>query len=67
MVIFGVLETASVKLLEPIFNEVFIDKNKEVLKWIAIQIIVLFAAKGIVYYVQAVSMPKLGVNFLRRI
>jgi subfamily B ATP-binding cassette protein MsbA len=66
MVIFGILETASVKLLEPIFNEVFIDKNKEVLKWVAIQIIVLYAAKGIAFYVQAVAMSRLGVNFVRR-
>ncbi|GHT16776.1 hypothetical protein AGMMS49573_07320 [Endomicrobiia bacterium] len=47
MVIFGVLEAVSVKLFEPVFDKVFIDKNKEVLTWIAIQIVILFAAKDV--------------------
>ncbi|MDR0820096.1 MAG: ABC transporter ATP-binding protein/permease, partial [Endomicrobium sp.] len=66
MVIFGVLEAASIKLLEPVFDKVFIDKNKEVLTWIAIQIVILFAAKGVAYYVQSVSMSTLGVNFIKK-
>ena len=66
MVAFGALEAASVKMLEPIFNEVFIDKNREVLHVIAWQILIIFAAKGFAFYLQAVSMAKLGVNFTRK-
>jgi len=41
-----------IKLLEPVFDKVFIDKNKEVLICVAVQIVILFAAKGVGYYVQ---------------
>ncbi|MDR1941685.1 MAG: ATP-binding cassette domain-containing protein [Endomicrobium sp.] len=67
MVAFGALEALSVKMLEPVFNEVFIDKNKEVLYIVALQILGLFAAKGIAYYIQSVSMVRIGTNFTQRL
>ncbi|MDR3256059.1 MAG: ABC transporter ATP-binding protein/permease [Endomicrobium sp.] len=67
MFIFGGLNAWSVSLLKPVFDEVFIDKNKAVLAALAIKILVLFAAKGIAQYIQAVTMTRLGANFTRKL
>lgn len=44
------LEALFVKMLGPIFNEVFIAKNKEILTLISVQIIAIFGIKGIANY-----------------
>jgi subfamily B ATP-binding cassette protein MsbA len=67
MLAFGILNAWSVSLLKPIFDEVFIDKNKAVLTTLAIKILLLFAAKSFAQYVQAVSMIKLGANFTKKL
>jgi len=67
MVMFGALEALSVNLLKPIFDELFIAKKKETLTWIAIQVIVIFAAKCIACYMQSVGMTKIGINFTKKI
>ncbi|MDR2192114.1 MAG: ABC transporter ATP-binding protein/permease [Endomicrobium sp.] len=67
MITFGALEALTVKMLEPVFNEVFIDKNKEVLYIVALQVLFVFAAKGLAYYIQSVTMVKIGVNFTKRL
>jgi len=67
MIAFGALEALSVKMLEPVFNEVFIDKNKEVLYIVALQILGLFAAKGAAYYIQSVTMVRIGTNFTKKL
>ncbi|MDR2676753.1 MAG: ABC transporter ATP-binding protein/permease [Endomicrobium sp.] len=66
MVLFAALNALSVNLLKPIFDEVFIDKHKETLFFNAIQIAFVFAARGIAYYMQAICMAKLGVNFTKK-
>jgi subfamily B ATP-binding cassette protein MsbA len=67
MLAFGILNAWSVSLLKPIFDEVFIDKNKAVLTTLAIKILFLFAAKSFAQYVQAVSMIRLGANFTKKL
>jgi subfamily B ATP-binding cassette protein MsbA len=66
MLFFGALNAWSVSMLKPVFDEVFIEKHREMLLRIAIQIAFIFAAKGMAYYMQAVSMTKLGVNFAKK-
>lgn len=65
MILFALLEAASVKILEPIFNEVFIDKNKEIMYILALQIILLFAFKGFASYMQSICMAKLGLTMVK--
>ncbi|MCL2485319.1 MAG: ABC transporter ATP-binding protein/permease [Endomicrobia bacterium] len=67
MLLFGALEAYSVKLLKPVFDEVFIDKSREVLWVISIKIIIIFAVKGLANYIQSVTMTKVGVNFTRNL
>jgi subfamily B ATP-binding cassette protein MsbA len=66
MVLFGALNAWSINMLKSIFDEVFIDKHREMLSWIAIQIVFIFAAKSISYYIQVVFMMKLGINFTKK-
>lgn len=67
MILFGAFEALSVNLLKPIFDELFIAKKKETLTWIAVQVIVIFAAKCIACYMQSISMTKLGINLTKKI
>lgn len=64
MAVFALLEAASVKILEPIFNEVFIDKNKAVLGIVAIQVMFIFIFKSVAQYLQAVLMNKVGISMV---
>ena len=66
MILFGLAEAYSVMLLRPVYDEVFIEQNREILYQIAIKIIAIFAIKGFAFYFQAVTMAKLGVNFVRK-
>lgn len=65
MILFALTEAASVKILEPVFNEVFIDKNRAVLAVIGIQILLLFVFRGMTHYFQAVFLAKVGVHMVR--
>jgi subfamily B ATP-binding cassette protein MsbA len=67
MIVYAVLNAWSISLLKPVFDKVFIDKNKDVLLLLAGQIIIAFGAKGIAQYMQAVTMTKLGANFTRQL
>jgi ATP-binding cassette, subfamily B, bacterial MsbA len=66
MIIASGLEALSVKMLQPVFDEVFISKNKAVLNIIGLQIIGIFAIKGIATYLQQVSMSKVGLNMVKK-
>lgn len=61
------LEALSVKMLEPIFNEVFIAKNKELLTIISLQIVGIFGIKGIANYLSQVVMSKVGMKFVKKL
>ncbi|MDR3307262.1 MAG: ABC transporter ATP-binding protein/permease [Endomicrobium sp.] len=67
MGIYSALNAWSVSLLEPIFDKVFIEKNKDVLFVIAAQVIFAFGAKGVAQYTQSVTMIKMGSNFTKRL
>jgi subfamily B ATP-binding cassette protein MsbA len=67
MGLYAVLNAWSISLLKPVFDRVFVDKNKDVLFFIAGQIIIAFGAKGAAQYLQSVSMTKLGANFTKRL
>ena len=65
MILFALTEAAAVSVLEPVFNEVFIDKNRAVLSMIGLQILILFIFRGLTHYFQAVFMAKVGVHMVR--
>jgi subfamily B ATP-binding cassette protein MsbA len=67
MGIYSVLNAWSVSLLKPVFDKVFIEKNKNVLFMLAAQVVFAFGAKGIAQYIQSVTMIKIGSNFTKRL
>jgi subfamily B ATP-binding cassette protein MsbA len=67
MGVYSALNAWSVSLLKPVFDKVFIEKNKDVLFVIAAQVIFAFAAKGTAQYMQSVTMIKMGSNFTKRL
>lgn len=67
MIIASSLEAMSVKILEPIFNEVFIAKNQQILAIIGLEVIAIFGAKGIANYTSQIMMTKIGLNFVKKL
>lgn len=67
MIVASSLEAMSVKILKPIFNEVFIDKNKEVLTIIGLEVIAIFGFKGIANYLSQIIMTKIGLDFVKKL
>ncbi len=65
MVLFALMEAASVKILKPIFDEVFIDKNREILGTLALQIMALFMFKSIFHYLQSICMSRVGLLMVK--
>ncbi|MDR0676788.1 MAG: ABC transporter ATP-binding protein/permease [Elusimicrobiota bacterium] len=66
MIIASGLEALSVKMLQPVFDEVFISKNRAILNIIGLQIILIFAVKGIANYFQHIYMAKVGLNMVKK-
>ena len=67
MIVASSLEAMSVKILEPIFNEVFIAKNKEILNIIGLEVIAIFGIKGIANYSSNMIMTKIGLDFVKNL
>ena len=65
MVLFAMLEAASVKILEPIFDELLLSKNQDMIPIIALQILAIFAFKGTASYIQSICMAKVGLNMVQ--
>jgi len=65
MVVASVTDALSVKMLEPVFNEVFIDKNKEMLNVIALQILSIFFIRGCAQYFQSITMAYIGTKIVK--
>ena len=66
MIFVGGLEAKSVQMLEPIFDKVFIENNREVLNIIGIQILLIFAAKCISTYFLSIVNTKLGIKITKK-
>jgi subfamily B ATP-binding cassette protein MsbA len=67
MGIYSALHVWSISLLKPVFDKVFIEKNRNILFVIAAQVIFAFGAKGVAQYIQSVTMVKIGSNFTKRL
>jgi subfamily B ATP-binding cassette protein MsbA len=67
MGIFSAFNAWSVSLLKPVFDKVFIEKNRDILLVIAGQVIVAFGAKGFAQYMQTVTMTKLATGFIKQL
>ncbi len=65
MVVASSMEAFSVKMLQPVFDEIFISKNKDVLTLVGLQIIGIFAVKGFAIYYQQVVMARVGLNMVK--
>jgi subfamily B ATP-binding cassette protein MsbA len=65
MSIYSALNAWSVSLLKPVFDKVFIEKNKNILFDIAAQIIFAFGVKSVAQYIQSITMIKMGSNFTK--
>lgn len=69
MVITAASEAYSINLFEKIIDDGFVSKNKEILQFIAIQIIIVTFIKSVSFYIQTIKINKVGlytVNDLQR-
>ena len=64
MLIAASFDALLVRQLKPIFDEVFIDKNRDVLGVIGLTILGLYFLKGVFTYSQVVVMTKLSVQVI---
>lgn len=55
---------ATAKLMEPIVNDIFLNKQKELLFPIAFTILLVFALKGFAIYGESISMSYLGQRLI---
>ena len=64
MLIAASFDALLVRQLKPIFDEVFIDKNRSSLGTIGMAILVLYFLKGVFSYSQSVVMTKLSIRVI---
>ena len=67
MIVASIMDALSVKILEPVFNEIFIEKNKSVLHLIALQILSIFFIKCCAQYFQSMIMLYIGTQIVKEI
>ena len=67
MVIASSLEAVAVKMLQPVFDELFIAKNKTMLNIVGLQIVAVFLVKGLAVYAQNITMSKVGINVMKNL
>ena len=60
MVVVGATTGASAYLMQPVFDDVFLNKDGRALIWIAMAVIVIFFLKGAASYGQTVLMSLIG-------
>ena len=64
MALVAAATAASAKLMEPVINEIFVQKNKLMLVPIALAVLATFAIKGFANYGQSVLMSYVGMRII---
>lgn len=64
MLIGASFDALLVRQMKPIFDEVFIDKNRETLGLIGLVILGLYFVKGVTNYIQSIVMTKMSIRIL---
>ena len=64
MIVAASFDALLVRQLKPVFDEVFIDKNRASLGTIGLTILVLYFLKGVFSYSQSVVMTKLSIRVI---
>lgn len=62
MIISAITTAATAFLMKPIIDEVFFDKNPEIILYTTLSVLVVFAAKGFSTYGQTILMNWIGVR-----
>ncbi|MGN0904843.1 MAG: ABC transporter ATP-binding protein [Alphaproteobacteria bacterium] len=64
MLIGASFDALLVRMMQPVFDEVFIDKNRAALGVIGVQILVLYLVKGLATYGQSLTMTKISIRII---
>lgn len=64
MIIAAMATGATAKLMEPIVNDIFLNKQRELLFPIALTILLVFSLKGFAIYGESISMSYLGQRLI---
>ncbi|MEI7591039.1 MAG: ABC transporter transmembrane domain-containing protein, partial [Deltaproteobacteria bacterium] len=67
MVVVGVLSPLLAYLVKPMVDNVFINKELPMLKWIAVAILIIFLVKNVCSYIQVVMMSYIGQRIVTNI
>ena len=60
MLVVGAMTSALAFLVKPVLDEIFLNKNEEMLIWIPIAVIVIYMIKGVCSYTQTILMSFIG-------
>src|SRR5262245_65240926 len=67
MVAVAVSTAALAKLMEPVLDQVFTQKNRDQLLVVALSVLAVFVVKGFATYGQAVLMSRVGLRIVARL
>ncbi|MBM3548243.1 MAG: ATP-binding cassette domain-containing protein [Alphaproteobacteria bacterium] len=67
MVLVALSTAALAKLMEPVLDQVFTERNREQLLTVALAVLAVFVTKGLATYAQAVLMSRVGLRIVARL
>jgi subfamily B ATP-binding cassette protein MsbA len=67
MVVVALSTAALAKLMEPVLDQVFTERNREQLLTVALAVLAVFVVKGFATYAQSVLMSRVGLRIVARL
>ena len=67
MVVVALSTAALAKLMEPVLDQVFTERNRDQLLTVALAVLAVFVAKGLATYAQSVLMSRVGLRIVARL
>ena len=67
MIVVALSTAALAKLMEPVLDQVFTERNREQLLTVALAVLAVFVVKGLATYAQSVLMSRVGLRIVARL
>ncbi|EGQ60700.1 ABC transporter, ATP-binding protein, MsbA family, partial [Acidithiobacillus sp. GGI-221] len=67
MVISGAATGGVAYMIKPVLDRIFIDRNADMLIWLPLGVIAIYAVKGSADYLQAITLARVEEDILRRL
>ncbi|MEM7178363.1 MAG: ABC transporter ATP-binding protein [Pseudomonadota bacterium] len=67
LIIVSAMTGLSAYIMEDVINEIFVERNQEMIYWIALAVMGIFAAKGLAAYGNALILARVGNSIVARL